>query len=156
MDRKINSKEINKEPLFLALVTLAHIYIPHAQHLLTFPQHLWKILILILTYPEQQLLRNRRETRRLVDKYVRLKISRFGGCCQAGRRCAACLRLHVPPRYSVLFRQSARSISAVPAITSSSSLASNTDTRRTSTTYHTQTGWLSGSELPLNRTSNRK
>lgn len=40
-----------------------------------------------------------------------------------------------PPRYSVLVLQSFRSISAVPAITSSSSLASNTDTRRESTTW---------------------
>lgn len=42
-----------------------------------------------------------------------------------------------PPRYSVLFRQSFRSISAVPAITSSSSLASNTETSLESTTWNT-------------------
>lgn len=57
----------------------------------------------------------------------------------------ASLQLHVPPLYSVLFLQSARSISAVPAITSSSSLASNTDTSRTSTTWkHRQTDLTHG------------
>lgn len=44
-----------------------------------------------------------------------------------------------PPRYSVLFLQSFRSISAVPAITSSSSLASNTETSLESTTWKTVT-----------------
>lgn len=39
-----------------------------------------------------------------------------------------------PPLYSVLFLQSLRSISAVPAMTSSSSLASKTDTSLASTT----------------------
>ena len=43
---------------------------------------------------------------------------------------------HSPPLYSALFRQSARSISAVPAITSSSSLASNTETSLESTTWN--------------------
>ena len=43
-----------------------------------------------------------------------------------------------PPRYSVCFLQSATSISAVPAITNSSSLASNTDTSLESTTYSKQ------------------
>lgn len=43
--------------------------------------------------------------------------------------------LHIlPPRYSVLLRQSLRSISAVPAITNSNSLASKTDTSLESTT----------------------
>lgn len=40
-----------------------------------------------------------------------------------------------PPLYSVLLLQSARSISTVPAITSSSSRASNTDTSLESTTW---------------------
>lgn len=40
----------------------------------------------------------------------------------------------IPERYSVFFLQSQMSISAVPAITSSNSRASNTDTRRGSTT----------------------
>lgn len=44
-----------------------------------------------------------------------------------------------PPRYSVLFLQSFRSISAVPAITSSSSRASNTETSLESTTWKTVT-----------------
>lgn len=43
-----------------------------------------------------------------------------------------------PPLYSVLLRQSLRSISAVPAMTSSSSRASNTETSLASTTCGTE------------------
>lgn len=43
---------------------------------------------------------------------------------------------HTPPLYSVLLLQSLRSISTVPAITSSSSRASKTDTSLESTTWH--------------------
>lgn len=47
--------------------------------------------------------------------------------------------IHTPPLYSVLLLQSLRSISTVPAITSSSSRASNTDTSLESTTWDGKT-----------------
>lgn len=66
-------------------------------------------------------------------------------------------QLYIPPLYSVLFLQSARSISAVPAITSSSSLASKTDTSRTSTTWRTDAhnGWMPGLTHGATQTSDR-
>lgn len=64
-----------------------------------------------------------------------------------------------PPLYSVLFLQSLRSISAVPAMTSSSSLASKTDTSLASTTYgikRTRYGLRTERNLSYNKASSEK